>query len=182
MTDVSNRVPVPSSLLINGQPYAFLLTPYIGEHGFWLWNGNENEGPHFNIALTPARLAATLEAATQFPIDVDLSFSPLGHVDALRGRPACDCGTLTRPIRSLHLDVTKNHSFVVFTFHGDAGPVDPATDALPETRGDRSAYDFALLFKVPIRTFKSYCASEESFDALAKRLKLYPYSVPGKAA
>ena len=169
------QAPVKCLLLINGQFKPMALVPYMGSHGVGCSRHGSDVGPHFHFGLSATLFTEVLNRIYESDAEVELSLDNFGSVSALHGRPACDSGSLVRPIESLKLRLKRGEGSTEVTFSGRTGVVDPRTDLMPGSAWppSNSPYAFSLSFQLEDQSAGAYFSdigTRESFLAYVKRL------------
>lgn len=165
---MSKRPPSDCRLTIDGNEIEAIISPYIGRHGFSLWNEALGARAHFNdLAPGSASLHDVLLQQAGKPFVVQLSDNRLGSIDEYRGYAAADMGPHTRRVISLGLGMSPDNAILTFRFEGTAGPVDPSSifQGAP-TAFMRSQYRFEIAFEIAYDDLPIYVDDKVALQAM----------------
>jgi len=165
---MSKRPPADCQLTIDGNEIDAVISPYIGRHGFSLWNEALGARAHFNdLAPGAASLLDVLQQQAGKAFVVQLLDKNLGSVDEYRGYAAADMGPHTRRVTSLRFGLSPGNGELTFRFEGTADPVDPASifQGAP-TAFMRSQYRFEIAFVIAHDDLQTYAEDKLPLQAL----------------
>ena len=169
---MSMRTPANCQLKIDGRATEAVISPYIGQHGFWLWNDALGARAHFSLAPRPASLHEILRQRAGGAFAIELLDKDLGQVDEYRGYAAVDMGPYTRRVTSLTLGLAHRDGVSKFQLAGIAGPVDPGSIFQGAgTAHTRSQYQFEVEFDIADEALHFYVVDGVALPAIQRYIK-----------
>ncbi len=153
------------------------LSPYVSEHGFWLWNrAGSWGGPHFEVRLLPADLSSLVRASPNADIlHFELAGDDLGHVDECNGYAAADGGSYRRPLRRVVGRIYRHDRRTRFEFEGVTGPLDMTFYSVHCPEGISAArqapWSFHLWFLVEDARLGNHFTDKESLLVMQEYVK-----------
>jgi|GEM_PF-2077493 len=162
---------VDGEVWINHRKTSAKLSPYICQHGFWLWNrAGGFAGPHTDINIMPDQFAALISNANNGLINISMSGENLGKIDECSGYDAADVGAHSRDIKNYTLIIHRELDGTHFEFEGETGFINPVS-VTPEYRNhleSRGCYIFRIWFKILDSEISNHFKSDLSLEAMTR--------------